>query len=342
MKIALVHELFPPDIAGGGETHIERIARELAKRGHNVTVITTGHGTTKERSLIVKRLPVHRYLFNFAVPFILQNARDADVIHCTTFNSALPALVAARLMRKPVICTMMGAYHKKWVVMKGQVVGNIFRAIERVQVNNHFDKMLFLSEFSLKETRWIRREKTEITVPGVDLKRYRVGKKENYVLFVGRMSKQKGIYNLLEAARLLPDVPFKIIGKGEEQERVKKLLPPNVEYLGFVSDEKKYELYAKALIFAYPSVGDGMPATIQEAMAAGCAIVSSVPVDFEGEHLEEIDQATIAKSIRKLFGKRKDCLGYGKKNRRLAESQTWDAYIEKLEKIYEEVTQAGS
>jgi glycosyltransferase involved in cell wall biosynthesis len=109
--------------------------------------------------------------------------------------------------------------------------------------------------------------------------------RENIVGYAGRLTRKKGIINLVKAASLLrprQDVKFVIIGDGELKEEILheikvQRLYDRVEMIRWVPDED-FPLYlAKMKIFALPSYEEGVPITLLEAMACG-TIVLATPV----------------------------------------------------------------
>lgn len=109
--------------------------------------------------------------------------------------------------------------------------------------------------------------------------------RENIVGYAGRLTRKKGIINLVKAASLLrscQDVKFIIIGDGELKEEILReikaqRLNDRVEMIRWVPDED-FPLYlAKMKIFALPSYEEGVPITLLEAMACG-TIVLATPV----------------------------------------------------------------
>ncbi|MFA4845346.1 MAG: glycosyltransferase family 4 protein [Patescibacteria group bacterium] len=99
-----------------------------------------------------------------------------------------------------------------------------------------------------------------------------------YFLFVGRLSSEKGCTTILRLARLLPEIPFKIVGNGPQQdflERKGRELA-NVEFLGFRMGDTLQELYHGAIAVLIPSrVQDNFPFTALEAHASGKPVVGS-------------------------------------------------------------------
>jgi len=105
--------------------------------------------------------------------------------------------------------------------------------------------------------------------------------KENVVLSLGRVTKAKGIDTLIYAwDKIKDDVKnwkLQIVGDGEDKEEfinlVKELDIQNIEFVGGTTDIKP--LYEKAKIFVIPSIAEGMPMTIMEAMACKSCVISS-------------------------------------------------------------------
>lgn len=100
-----------------------------------------------------------------------------------------------------------------------------------------------------------------------------------YLLFVGRLSEEKGLSTLLAAWRsLLSPVPLKIAGEGPLQGFVEQAVRenPNVEYLGRRSGPEILELMGRAKALVFPSQWyEGLPRTIIEAFAKGTPVIAT-------------------------------------------------------------------
>ncbi|MFQ6118898.1 MAG: glycosyltransferase family 4 protein, partial [Methanosarcinales archaeon] len=158
-----------------------------------------------------------------------------------------------------------------------------------------------------------------------------------FVLFVGRLAKQKGLEYLIEAARELPETNFLLAGSGEQEKKLKSIAPENVKFMGFVREKKLIDLYSRALIFCLPSIGETFGFVQLEAMASGCAIVSTVPLECKGIKVEAMDSKALKNAIGKLINNPKLAIKMGKKNRMLAKKYNWNSFIDRLIKIYEEI-----
>lgn len=101
-----------------------------------------------------------------------------------------------------------------------------------------------------------------------------LGEKENFVLTVSAISDEgrfiiKGIPYLIETARLLPDIKFVIIGVNNEL--ATKWKPPrNIIWLGKMEQINLLYYYQRAKVYCQPSLREGLPNTVCEAMLCGC------------------------------------------------------------------------
>ncbi len=100
-----------------------------------------------------------------------------------------------------------------------------------------------------------------------------------FVLFVGRLSEEKGLRTLLEAWRsLTTPVPLKIAGEGPLLDLVERAVAenPSIEYLGRRSSAEVFELMGQARALVFPSQWyEGMPRTILEAYAKGTPVLAT-------------------------------------------------------------------
>lgn len=101
-----------------------------------------------------------------------------------------------------------------------------------------------------------------------------------YVVFVGRLSREKGLATLLEAWRNLPDVPLKVVGDGPLRPWIERYIRQNglnqVELVGFVPGEVVLEYLKRAFFLVMPSVWyEALPRTIIEAYATGTPVIAS-------------------------------------------------------------------
>ena len=98
-------------------------------------------------------------------------------------------------------------------------------------------------------------------------------KEDSYIVFVGRLSKEKGIENIAGAAKLLPEYTFAVAGSGPDEEVLKGI--SNINLAGFLTGDKLYELMGNAKVLLLPSVCyENCPLSILEAHSMGIPVVT--------------------------------------------------------------------
>ncbi len=98
-------------------------------------------------------------------------------------------------------------------------------------------------------------------------------KPENYIVYVGRLSKEKGIENIAGAAKLLPEYTFVVAGSGPDEDMLKGI--ENIKLAGFLTGQKLTQLMGNAKVLLLPSVCyENCPLSILEAHAMGVPVVT--------------------------------------------------------------------
>lgn len=342
MKILIVHELFLPDFAGGGEKLVYETAKNLQKAGHEVRVVTTGDPSIASyASIPTFRIKINRYLFNLSFWTIAKHARWADLIQTSTYNAVFPSWLVGKMFKKPVICMVMSYWGKEWKTMRPGISGRFSRLFERFTLHRRFAATIFLSDFSksFAAASGMPEKNAAVINPGVETSLYRPLQKEDFILFSGRFAKQKGVYDVLKVARLLPQFQFMMMGWGEEEEALKKEAPENVMFLNksLKDGQDFFEQYGKASVFFLPSYGETFGFVLVEAMAAGCAVVSTMPLGFKGSLVEKGNVRQMTEAIRSLMEDKKKSTQFGKENSVLAKQYTWENFTATLISEYERI-----
>jgi len=176
---------------------------------------------------------------------------------------------------------------------------------------------------------------------------------QKYFLFVGRLSEEKGIETILETARALPDIAFKIVGTGPEEDRLHAFAHglPNVEFLGFQSGEDLQKWYRGATALLLPSrVQEVFPLVILEAMAYGKPVIASnvggVSEVLEDRHtgllVKPLDERGWREAVARLFEDEDERLFLAENARLAAETRFHsNRHWNRLKDIYEELVGEG-
>lgn len=120
--------------------------------------------------------------------------------------------------------------------------------------------------------KYYRRE-AEVIFPPVDTHLFKISPAlDNYYLIGGRLVSYKR-YDLAIKVFNRLGWPLKIFGEGPEEERLREMAKPNIEFLGKITDEEKAELYSRALAFLHPQTED-FGITAIESMASGRPVIA--------------------------------------------------------------------
>ena len=170
------------------------------------------------------------------------------------------------------------------------------------------------------------------------------GEKEPYVVMACRLSREKGIAAVREAALKLPNVRFKIAGSGPEEDLLKGL--PNVELLGFLSGKPLCSLISRAACMLVPSIWyENCPLTILEAHSLGTPVITAglggmaelVEDGVTGKHIAPVTGDTLAAAIDGLTSDPDRLAAMAGRCREKRDSMiTIDKYLDMLLDIYRE------
>jgi glycosyltransferase involved in cell wall biosynthesis len=292
MRIALVCARYAP-FAGGVESHVEEIAKRLARHGESVDVLTQRYDPelpeTEERDgVLVRRHKVPVASKNFGVSpavwlGLRQRRQEYDIIHVHGYHTAAP-LTGALARVSPMIFTPHyhgtghSLFRKALHVPYRRVGAGIVGRSDRVICVSQAEADLFLAHFPSAAGR------VRIIPNGADLERIRearpFGSGEAVVITGGRLESYKHIDRIVDAMAFTTKMRLIVTGEGPERERLESLasrrgLGGRVAFTGRVDTETVYRWYATARVFCSMSTNEAMPVTILELLAAGASVVAS-------------------------------------------------------------------
>lgn len=329
LRVLIVHEIFYPDFSGGAEKILLEIIKRIGKFC-KVAILTSGDPSIKDYCGIkTYRISTHRYLFGvFSLPYLLCLVKKFDIIVANTYHAALPSFLVSKLLNKPVILIVHGAYGWRWLSMN-RLLWPIAIFLEKIIFSLPFDIFLFFSDFSRIQGLKFGARRALVIEPGIDIKVRQKPNKEEFVLFVGRIERQKGIDRLIRVAKLLPNIKFVVVGRGKIRKK-----PDNVIHLGFVSEKELKNLYKKAFVFFLPSRAETLGYSILEAMSYGCIIVSTVPLKYKGFYLEKFNLNETVRIFNEIYSKRKKYIREGLRNIEIIKKEySWRKFIFRFIKL---------
>jgi len=198
---------------------------------------------------------------------------------------AIPAIVAKFLYDKPFVGTYGYRYGANVMDMGG---GKLQAALMefRAYLGLKFADRVVVTTHRLREfvEQYMNADRVIIVPNGVDTARFKPEKKiaantgEATVIFVGRFSPEKNLLMLVEALALLPKVKLVLVGEGPLRPQMEALAAQRgvaVEFVGIVPHEQLPELLNAADVFVLPSLSEGHPKVLLEAMSCGLPCVGT-------------------------------------------------------------------
>lgn len=326
MKALLLTNEYPPNVYGGAGVHVEFLSRELAKL-IDVDVRSFGDQEADDGRLKVRGYRLDDRGFtapNNLTPVFGAFARniamaatnvDADVVHCHTWYSHLAGITVKQAYGIPLVLTTHSLEPlRPW---KREQLGGGYDAsawVERTALEMS-DAIIAVSEGTRQDVLRLFNvdpERVHIIHNGIDLdmyqattdttavERYGIDPTRPFVLFVGRITRQKGIVHLVRAIPELdpnvqivlcagaPDTP-EIAAEMAESVAVAQAARPGVIWIQeMVSRDLVIQLYSQAAVFCCPSVYEPFGIINLEAMACGTPVVATatggiVEVVVDGE-----------------------------------------------------------
>jgi glycosyltransferase involved in cell wall biosynthesis len=168
-----------------------------------------------------------------------------------------------------------------------------------------------------------------------------------YVLFAGRVSREKGVGTVLEAAARLTDTEVKIAGEGPliDDFKAEAATLPNVEFLGYVGGERLEETIRGAACVVVPSISyENLPLSILEAFARGKPVVASraggspelVQDGVTGALFEPGDGDSLAAALERILADEAARQGLGRRAREVVASDySAEAHYGRIMALYE-------
>lgn len=399
MKPLLLTNEYPPNIYGGAGIHVQYLSRELAKlcevdvRCFGDQLDETGNptvlGVSNDTSDYTAPKPLQSVFsaLQKCLNFNTQNI-DADVVHLHTWYSHFGGILAHLNYNIPMVLTVHSL--------------EPLRPWKREQLGGGYDFTLWLEKTAIemadaviavsKETKEdilrlfdVDEKKVPVIYNGIDpdeykptedpdiIRKHGIDPDKPYVLFVGRITRQKGIVHLVNAIKHLnPDHQVVLCAGAPDTPEIAQEMEASVDvaretFAGpivwikeMISAEEKIVLYSHARVFCCPSIYEPFGIINLEAMACETPVVASkvggmkeivipeetgllVPLDQQKESpFEAVDPDTFAKdlaaAINRLMEDPELCAKMGKAGReRVIDTFSWAEIAKETLALYEKV-----
>ncbi|MFP4111877.1 MAG: glycosyltransferase family 4 protein [Candidatus Woesearchaeota archaeon] len=214
--------------------------------------------------------------------YLLDKRFSVFHIHTASYSS---------FKRKSTMITLAKRFKKKVILhVHGAEFMKFYKNLDEKKRNNVSktldmpDVIIALSEEWKKNLSKICKNKNILVLHNsVELpeKIDRKNSKKKKFLFLGRLGKRKGVYDLIEAFKSIPkDMYHLYLGGDGEIDKIKKIvkesgLDENISVLGWIDGKQKESLLRKADVYVLPSYDEGLPVSVLEAMSYSLPILST-------------------------------------------------------------------
>ncbi len=401
MKIAILTNEYPPNVYGGAGVHVEYLTKELLKIDngkHQVKVICFGNQDINENKLSVKgvsnefKIDTKKKKHEKFLETMINNVitagilDDVDIVHCHTWYTHFAGLLSKQLLDIPLVLTTHSLEpHRPWKVEQLGKAYNASSWIEKTAYENA-DGIIAVSSAMKKDVSElynIEKDKVEVIYNGIDLEQYKPEIDKNiltkydidpntpFVLFVGRITRQKGIVHLVNSIKYInedvqivlcagmPDTKEIEIEMKNAVDLAKEETKNNIIWIPEMLPKPDIiKLYSMATVFVCPSVYEPFGIINLEAMACKTPVIASevggipeiiihgktglmVPIEFSKTDEFSLEnpikfEKDFAKAIDNLLKSPEKIKEMGENSRKRVEDIfSWKSIAEKTIRFYE-------
>jgi len=370
MKIAMIGQKRMPSREGGVEIVVEELATRMVEKGHVVTcynrsgkhvldknqrvsTLTEYNGVKIKKVLTIDKKGLAAMTSSFFGSFKILFSK-AEVVHYHAEGPCAMIPIIKWFSKKKIIATIHGLdwQRAKW----GGFASKYIKFGERMAVK-YADEIIVLSKNVQDYFQKTYNRRTVFIPNGVNkpdnakadiiTSKYKL-RKNNYILFLGRIVPEKGIHYLIDAYQALDTKKKLVIAGGasdtntyyqelKEQAEDNK----NIIFTGFVQGKELDELFSNAYIYCLPSDLEGMPLSLLEAMSYGnCCLTSDIAecatvLGKNGETFKTSDRNDLRKKLQKLLDNPEKVKLYKKQSQEyILTKYNWDDIVEKTLDLY--------
>lgn len=267
MKILLISPTFSG--IGGIAQHVRGLNKYLKNSGNQVDVLSSDNSFT----IPIKGLKNPSFMISSSLK--TRFMKKYDIVHAHN----IPSAKAMKNAKGKKILSIHGIFSEQVDMLHGKTTGKISKKYEinalqwadvitvvSKEAKDHYSKLGF-NVYHIPNA---------IDMSKIPIEGKRLFLKQ--IIFVGRLSKEKGIIQLLNILEFLPkDVNLLILGSGPLENLITEAAQksPNLKYLGYKSKEETLELMKGSDLLIQPSLVEGISSTLLEAMACNIPIIAS-------------------------------------------------------------------
>jgi glycosyltransferase involved in cell wall biosynthesis len=344
-----------PD-GGGSEVFVESVGRELARRGHDVTLVCARHPGSARREDVdgvrLRRLGGRLTVYLWGLAWLVRHRRDVDVV--VDVVNGLP-FASPLVRRRGVVALVHHVHAEQWRIIYPGLAGRIGWFVESRVVPLLYRRRPFLtvSDASARDLAAIGVDPAHITVVRNGLAAVPQDAREESaaprIVVLSRLVPHKQIeHAFVVVQRLAPEFPelrLDVVGDGWWRDELVAAaadlgVSDRVRFHGHVSDARRDDLVGRGWLMVMPSVKEGWCLAITEsgaqgtpsvAYAAAGGVTESIRDGETGRLVTDLDH--MVEVVGELLRDRVARHAMGRAAHAMARTLTWDTCAERAEEV---------
>ncbi|WP_048062038.1 glycosyltransferase family 4 protein [Methanocorpusculum labreanum] len=295
MKILRVSSDLYPAFVGGIALHVHELSVMQSKMGHDVTVYTsiwTNEPLYEDRGdydvIRFKGFTIFRNSITLKLlSALISNAKNYDVVHAHSqlYCSTLFCVIGKRIKKFPLIITNHGLVSQTvplWIQkIYMMTIGSFVLKSADYIITYTIDEKKLLVDYGVDPSKII------IIHNGINVEKFLIPlnvDKKKQILWIGKYVPGKGVEYLVEGfadfSHNYPDYSLLMIGRGPGKDMIcnkidQLSLNQKIKMVDFIPNDELQIIYEESMIFISPSLAEGVPKTMLEAMVCGLPVIST-------------------------------------------------------------------
>ncbi len=224
------------------------------------------------------RYGLNRFIYSLFLPIIYsKEIKDSNILRGMQLTGAIPAMTAKLIFRKKFVFNY-GYNYIEYSRLDNKPIQAVILTLLKNIITKFADKIIVTTSDLAQN---LPRKKTVVIPNSIDTDKFKAFRtnKDIDILFVGRLEKQKNLQFLLDAISLTSQ-KIKVIFVGSGIEKVQlinkaKHLKINFQLFSNIAHDKLPKLYNRARVFILPSLIEGHPKALLEAMSCGLPVIGT-------------------------------------------------------------------
>jgi|GEM_PF-53507 len=361
LRILMIGQKGVPATYGGIERHVEEIGARMVQRGHDVRIYCRPHytrqrGRHRGMGIIVRPSINTKYLDTLTHTLVCSLDvlfRRADIVHYHALGPS-PFALLPRLRGIKTIVTVHGLdwEREKWGLLAAYILQRCeYPAIHFPDATIVVSQTLenyFADKYQIRPRYIPNGTPDPLWRAPSEIRQYGVGERD-YILFVGRLTPEKGAHFLLEAFNRI-DTPMKLVIAGGTSNTddyvasLKSYESERVRMIGYVYGDTLAELWSNAALVVLPSTMEGLSIALLEAVSYGkCVLISDIPENVEvmgdcAPRFRSRDVDDLEARLRYLLAHPEVVASFEAMTKeRISRRFSWETIVDDIEQTYLEV-----